>query len=34
VIPFFEDHKDIIDEIIDVNFDTDVISGVKNYLDE
>jgi cysteine synthase len=34
VIPFFEEHKHIIDHIIDVNFDPCVINGVQSYLDE
>ncbi len=34
VIPFFEEHKWLIDEIIDVTFDPCVISGVQEYLKE
>lgn len=34
VIPFYEEHKNIIDEIIDVKFDPCVIHGVQSYLDE
>ncbi len=34
VIPFYEEHKGIIDEVIDVNFDPCVIHGVQSYLDE
>jgi hypothetical protein len=34
VIPFYEEHKGIIDEIIDVNFDPCGIHGVQSYLDE
>jgi len=32
VIPFYEEHKWIIDEIIDVTFEGGVIQGVKSYL--
>ena len=34
VIPFFEEHKWLIDEIIDVSFDPCVVHGVQAYLRE
>lgn len=34
VIPFYEEHKHLIDEIIDVTFDPHTIQWVKDYLEE
>ncbi|MEF2175540.1 MAG: pyridoxal-phosphate dependent enzyme [Candidatus Absconditabacteria bacterium] len=33
-IPFYEEYKDLIDEIIDVDFDNDSVEGIKYMLEE